>query len=151
MHTISPSLKSIQRSLKYLLMLLISASSMAFAVEGSMGPFTNKWSSDRESRFEHVIEGVPGKMTLTLNAKLLSGSNDTVAVYFADAKGNKKTGWRLFVVTSRAGESASKSFVLPKPKPAVPEKKTSAVKIIVAIENASKRLNAGEYTLTVSR
>jgi len=117
------------------------------------GPFTNAWSSDTESRFEHVIEGLPGKYTLTLNAKTTQGGNDTVAVYFIGSRGTKSGGWRLVVVTSKAGESASKPFTMPKPKPDPkhPERKTNSVKILVAVENASRRVSTGEYILSVSR
>lgn len=122
-----------------------------------MGPFTNGWNSDQASTFTHVIEGEPGKVTLTLEAKTTAGGTETVAVYFVDAKGHKKTGWRLFVIANKQGAGASKSFTLPKPKPITrPDgtqetPKTSAAKLMVVVENASGRTSSGEYTLTGSR
>jgi len=121
--------------------------------DGAPGPFSNAWSSDAESRFEHVIEDLPGKLTLTLKAKTTQGGLETVAVYFMDKHGNKSTAWRMFVVANKAGESRSKSFTLAKPKfdPKHPDRKTNSVRVMVAVENASKRESSGEYTLSVSR
>ncbi len=76
-----------------------------------------------------------------------------MAVYFLDKHGNKSTAWRMHVVANKAGESRRKSFTLAKPKfdPEQPERKTNSVRVMVAVENASKRESSGEYTLSVSR
>ena len=131
------------RSLVFVLSCLLSSIAM-----GQMGPFSNSWNSDRPTQFSHAIEAEPGKVTLTLQAKTTASGGETVAVYFADAQGNRKTGWRLFVIATRNGNSASKSVVIPKSKP---NHKTSKVPLIVVVENAGGRTNSGEYTLTVSR
>lgn len=115
---------------------------------GQMGPFSNTWNSDRPTRFSHVLDGEPGKVTLTLTTKTTASGGETVAVYFADAQGNLKTGWRLFAIATRNGNSASKSVVIPKSKP---NHKTSKVPLIVVVENASGKMHSGDYTLTVSR
>jgi len=135
------------------LLVLLAAPARA----GGMGPFTNTWDSDQPSTFTHVIEGTPGKVTLSLDAKTTTGGTETVAVYFVDSKGHKKTGWRLFVIANKQGSGATKSFTLPKPKPITrPDgtketPKTSAAKVMVVVENASGRTSSGEYTLTGSR
>jgi hypothetical protein len=113
-----------------------------------MEPFSNSWNSDRPTQFSHVIEAEAGKVTLTLKAKTTASGGETVAVYFADAQGNRKTGWRLFVIATRNGNSASKSVVIPKPKA---NHKTSKVPLVVVVENASGKMHSGEYALTVSR
>jgi hypothetical protein len=118
------------------------------AALGQVGPFSNSWNSDRPTQFSHVIEAEPGKVTLTLKAKTTASGAETVAVYFADAQGNRKTGWRLFVIATRNGNSASKSVVIPKSKP---NHKTSKVPLIVVVENDGGRTNSGEYTLSVSQ
>lgn len=130
------------------LMTFLSASSYA-----TNGPFSNTWSSDEQSRFEHVLTDAPGKITLTLKAKMSTPGVETVAVYFLDKNGNKSLAWRLTVIASRTGESASKSFVLPKAKPTKdnPNPTTNSIKLLVAVENASRRLSSGEYTLSASR
>ena len=131
------------RTLVFVLSCLLSSIAM-----GQMGPFSNSWNSDRPTQFSHVIEAEAGKVTLTLKAKTTASGGETVAVYFADAQGNRKTGWRLFVIATRNGNSASKSVVIPKPKA---NHKTSKVPLVVVVENASGKMHSGEYTLTVSR
>jgi hypothetical protein len=128
-------------------------SMFALTSAAASGPFNNTWSSDSESRFEHVIADAPGRITLTLKARTTTPGVETVAVYFMDKNGNKSLAWRLTVIASRAGESNSKSFVMAKPKPTKdnPDPKTNSVKVLVAVENASRRVSSGEYTLSVSR
>jgi hypothetical protein len=113
-----------------------------------VGQFSNRWNSDRPTQFSHVLEAEPGNVTLTLKAKTTASGGETVAVYFADAQGNRRTGWRLFVIATGNGNSASKSVVIPQPKA---NHKTSKVPLVVVVENAGGRTNAGDYTLTVSR
>ena len=113
---------------------------------GQVGPFANSWNSDRPTQFSHVIDAEPGTVTLTLKAKTTASGGETVAVYFADAQGNRKTGWRLFVIATRNGNSASKSVVIPKAK----ANHTSKVPLVVVVENASGKMHSGDYTLTVS-
>jgi len=113
-----------------------------------LGPWSNAWNSDRQSRFTHVIDAAPGKLTLTLKATTTAAGGETVAVYFADAKGNRKTGWRLYVIATRAGNGDSKSFVVPKPRE---NQKTTRVPLVVVVENASGKSHSGDYTLTASR
>lgn len=131
------------RALVFLLSWLLSS-----AVSAQIAQFSNSWNSDRPTQFSHVLDGEPGKVTLTLKAKTTASGGETVAVYFADAQGNRKTGWRLFVIATRNGNSASKSVVIPKPKA---NHKTSKVPLVVVVENASGRMHSGDYTLTVSR
>jgi len=42
-----------------------------------------------------VLDAEPGKVTLMLKAKTTASGGETVAVYFADAQGNRKTGWHV--------------------------------------------------------
>ena len=114
---------------------------------GQTASFSNSWNSDRPTQFSHVLEAEPGKVTLTLKAKTTASGGETVAVYFADPQGNRKTGWRLFVIATRNGNGASKSVVIPKPRA---NHKTSKVPLVVVVENAGGRTNSGEYTLTMS-
>lgn len=131
------------RVLVFLLSGLLSSTALA-----QTGPFSNSWNSDRPTQFSHVLDAEPGKVTLTLKAKTTASGGETIAVYFTDAQGNRKTGWRLFVIATRNGNSASKAVVIPKAKA---NHKTSKVPLVVAVENASGRMNSGDYTLTVAR
>ena len=131
------------RTLVFVLSCLLSSTALS-----QTGPFSNRWNSDRPTQFSHVLEAEPGNVTLTLTAKTTASGGETVAVYFADAQGNRKTGWRLFVIATRSGNSASKSVVIPKPKP---NHKTDKVPLMVVVENASGKMHSGDYTLTVSR
>jgi hypothetical protein len=131
------------RTLVFVLSCILSSTAL-----GQVGPFSNSWNSDRPTQFSHVLDGEPGKVTLTLTAKTTASGGETVAVYFADAQGNRKTGWRLFVIATRNGNSASKSVIIPKPKA---NHKTSKVPLVVVVENASGKMHSGDYTLTVSR
>ncbi len=131
------------RTLVFVLSCILSSTAL-----GQVGPFSNSWNSDRPTQFSHVLDAEPGKVTLTLKAKTTASGGETVAVYFADAQGNRKTGWRLFVIATRNSNGASKSVVIPKPKA---NHKTSKVPLIVVVENASGKMHSGDYTLTVSR
>jgi hypothetical protein len=110
------------------------------------GPFTNRWNGNRPISFAHVISDAPGRITLTLDAKMESPGVETVAVYLGTAA-RHKTDWRLFVVASSKGSSATKSFTLPKPKKGT----LSKASFVVIVENASHHDSAGVYTLTVNR
>ena len=102
-----------------------------------------------DTSFRTCSKPNPGKVTLTLNAKTTASGGETVAVYFADEQGNRKTGWRLFVIATGNGNSASKSVVIPNPKA---NHKTSKVPLVVVVENAkSGKMRSGDYALTVSR
>lgn len=107
--------------------------------------FSESWDSMRPVRFEHVIEGPPGPVTLILDGRTVDG-NQTVAVYLVDRNGVRIPGWRLFVITTREGNSATGTITLPPP----PEGQTIARQpVVIAVENLSGRRSRGEFALRV--
>jgi len=109
--------------------------------------FSESWDSMRPVRFEHVIEGPPGPVTLVLDGRTVDG-NQTVAVYRVDRNGVRIPGWRLFVITTREGNSATGTITLPPP----PEGETVARQpVVIAVENLSGRRSQGEFALRVVR
>lgn len=110
------------------------------------GVHANTWRSDRPVRFDHVIEGPPGPVTLILEAHAVDG-NQTVAVYRADEHGVRQTGWRMFVITTRDGNAARGTLTLPP----IPHGENQARQpVIVMVENYSGHLSQGGYTLRVA-
>src|SRR5690606_4547514 len=77
--------------------------------------FTGQWSGAGFQTFRHVVEGPPGRVNLNLQGCTSSPGGETVAVYMADRNGNKKGGWRLFVIATRHGNGRSGTLVIPKP------------------------------------
>lgn len=105
--------------------------------------FTQSWDSMRPVRFEHVIEGRPGPVTLLLDGRTLDG-NQTVAVYRVDRHGVRVPGWRMFVITTREGNRAAGTLTLPRP----PEGETVARQpVVIVVENHSGRRSQGEFAL----
>jgi hypothetical protein len=95
------------------------------------GPYANSWDSDDFSRFQH---------TLTLTATTNSPGGETVAVYLAGPGGEPSTGWRMFVVATTRGETATEVLEFPD---------GGVQPVVVVIENASGQRLAGSYTLSV--
>lgn len=110
---------------------------------GGPGALVRSWDSLRPVRFDHVIEGHSGPVTLILDGRTLDG-NQTVAVYRADANGVRITGWRLFVITTRDGNSATGTLTLPRPKEG---ESVGRQPLIVMVENHSGRRSRGEFAL----
>lgn len=117
-------------------------------VQGRDQVFADHWSSDRFTTFRHVIEGPPGRVNLKLDACTSASGGETVAVYLTDAQGARRTGWRLFVIGTRNGNSRSGTLTLP---PIARGRKIGRLPIMVVVENASGRPHTGQYRLTVSR
>lgn len=109
------------------------------------GAYTQSWDSMRPVRFEHVIEGPPGPVTLLLDGRTLDG-NQTVSVYRVDRYGVRVPGWRMFVITTREGNRAAGTLTLPRP----PEGETIARQpVVIVVENHSGRRSQGEFALRV--
>lgn len=107
--------------------------------------YTQSWDSMRPVRFEHVIEGPPGPVTLLLDGRTLDG-NQTVSVYRVDRYGVRVPGWRMFVITTREGNRAAGTLTLPRP----PEGETIARQpVVIVVENHSGRRSQGEFALRV--
>jgi hypothetical protein len=106
------------------------------------GPYTNAWDSAEFTTFNHTLAASgAGPHTLTLHAQTNSPGGETVAVYLADATGAPQTGWRMFVIATTQGETATETVEFPQ---------SGALPVAVVIENASGRAFAGTYTLTVT-
>ena len=110
--------------------------------------FENSWDSDSYTTFRHVLQGRPGRVKLTLDACTSASGGETVAVYLMDPSGARKTGWRLFVIGTRKGNSRSGTLVLPAPARG---QAISKLPIMVVVENASGRSHTGSYRLAVTR
>ena len=124
-----------------------AAAPPAPALPGVGDSYTQSWDSMRPVRFDHVIEGPPGPVTLLLDGRTLDG-NQTVAVYRADSNGVRIPGWRLFVITTRDGNRASGTLTLPKPARG---ESVGKQPVIVMVENHSRRRSQGEFALRVVR
>lgn len=106
------------------------------------GPYSNAWDSDEFSRFRHTLQAPSGGAhMLTLTATTDSPGGETVAVYLAGPDGEPLTGWRMFVVASTRGETATEELEFPE---------SGAQPVVVVVENASGRRLAGAYTLSVA-
>jgi hypothetical protein len=112
------------------------------------GVMADSWSSDRFSRFSHVLEGEPGPVTLVLEGRSDMPGGETVAVYRADRAGRRQSGWRLFVIATRDGNVATAPFVIPAPGPG---ETLGRADLLVVVENHSGRRSNGDYRLTVER
>jgi hypothetical protein len=105
------------------------------------GPYANSWDSDDFSRFQHTLQAPSGgPHTLTLTATTNSPGGETVAVYLAGPGGEPSTGWRMFVVATTRGETATEVLEFPD---------GGVQPVVVVIENASGQRLAGSYTLSV--
>ncbi len=111
-------------------------------VEAEAGPYTNAWSSAEFSTFHHTLQAPSGGAhTLTLQAQTDSPGGETVAVYLAGPSGEPQTGWRMFVIATTRGETATESVDFPA---------DGALPVVVVVENASNRTFSGTYTLSVA-
>lgn len=104
-----------------------------------MGPYANEWDSDQFSRFNHTLRAAaPGERTVVLEAST-NGGTDTVAVYPADASGERAGARLLFVIATTGGNRETAQVAIPE----------DGLPVVVVVENASGRRNSGNYTLTV--
>lgn len=106
--------------------------------------FGNRWSASGFTSYKHVLVGPPGRRTLSLYGCSSAGGGETVAVYLTGADGERKTGWRHFVIATRNGNSRAGSVTLPQPAQG---QALSRLPIVVVVENASGRPHVGEYRL----
>lgn len=114
----------------------------AAAPAADPGPYSNAWDSDDFSRFQHTLQAPSGGVhMLTLTATTNSPGGETVAVYLAGPDGEPLTGWRMFVVASTRGETATEELEFPE---------SGVQPVVVVVENASGRRLAGSYTLSVA-
>ena len=103
------------------------------------GPYTNQWDSDQFERFNHTLRATaPGTRTITLEAST-GGGTETVAVYPADASGERSGGRLLFVVATTGGNRETAQLEIPE----------AGLPVVVVVENASGRQSTGTYTVTV--
>jgi hypothetical protein len=118
------------------------ASAPTNSADAEQGPYENAWDSDTFSTFHHAL-GAPsgGVHTLTLRAVTDSPGGETVAIYLPGPTGEPLTGWRMFVVASTRGETATETMEFPD---------NGVQPVVVVIENASGRRFSGRYTLTVT-
>jgi hypothetical protein len=104
-----------------------------------LGPYTNSWDSDQFSRFNHTLRAAtPGRHVLALEART-EGGTETVAVYPADANGERAGGRIVFVVATTGGNRATQEVDVAE----------AGLPVVVVVENASGRRAAGSYTLTL--
>lgn len=109
------------------------------APAADLGPYANSWDSDEFSRFSHVLHAAtPGPHVLALEARTDAGT-ETVAVYPADANGERAGGRILFAVATRNGQRETAQVEVPE----------AGLPVAVVVENASGRQNSGSYTLTL--
>jgi len=106
--------------------------------------FSNRWSASGFTSYKHVLVGPPGRRTLSLYGCSSAGGGETVAVYLTGADGERKTGWRHFVIATRNGNSRAGTVTLPQPAQG---QALSRLPIVVVVENASGRPHVGEYRL----
>ncbi len=106
--------------------------------------FGNRWSASGFTSYKHVLVGPPGRRTLSLYGCSSAGGGETVAVYLTGADGERKTGWRHFVIATRNGNSRAGTVTLPQPARG---QTLSRLPIVVVVENASGRPHVGEYRL----
>jgi hypothetical protein len=103
-----------------------------------------RWSGTGFTTFKRVLVGRPGKHALGLYGCSSAGGGETVAVYLAGADGERKTGWRHFVIATRNGNSRTGTVTLPK---AAAGQTLSHLPIVIVVENASGKPHVGELRL----
>jgi hypothetical protein len=108
---------------------------------------SDRWSASGFTTYKHVLVGRPGKRTLSLYGCSSAGGGETVAVYLAGADGERKTGWRHFVIATRNGNFREGTVTLPKPAQG---ETLSRLPIVVVVENASGKPHVGEYRLKIT-
>ncbi len=109
------------------------------APAAELGPYTNGWDSDEFVRFNHTLRGeTPGRHVLALEARTDAGTQ-TVAVYPADANGERAGGRIVFAIATTGGQRETREIDVPE----------LGVPVVVVVENASGRQSVGSYTLTL--
>ena len=103
-----------------------------------------RWSGTGFTTFKRVLVGRPGKHALGLYGCSSAGGGETVAVYLAGADGERKTGWRHFVIATRNGNNRVGTITLPK---AAAGQTLSRLPIVIVVENASGKPHVGELRL----
>ncbi len=103
-----------------------------------------RWSGTGFTTFKHVLVGRPGKRGLSLYGCSSASGGETVAVYLAGPDGERKTGWRHFVIATRNGNSRAGTITLPK---AAPGQTLSRLPVVIVVENASGKPHVGELRL----
>jgi hypothetical protein len=103
-----------------------------------------RWSGTGFTTFKRVLVGRPGKHGLGLYGCSSASGGETVAVYLAGADGERKTGWRHFVIATRNGNSRTGTVTLPK---AAAGQTLSRLPVVIVVENASGKPNVGELRL----
>ena len=111
---------------------------------GEEGIIGERWSGTGFTTFKHTLVGRPGKHGLSLYGCSSAGGGETVAVYLAGADGERKTGWRHFVIATRNGNSRVGTITLPK---AAPGQTLSRLPVVIVVENASGKPHVGELRL----
>ncbi|HYD88700.1 MAG TPA: hypothetical protein VEA80_14595 [Vitreimonas sp.] len=110
------------------------------APAADLGPYAGEWDSDQFSRFNHTLRAAaPGRRTVTLEART-GGGTETVAVYPADANGERAGGRLLFVVATTGGNRETAELDIPE----------AGLPVVVVVENASGRQASGSYSLSVT-
>jgi hypothetical protein len=111
------------------------------APAADLGPYTNQWDASQMSHFNHILRAAtPGQHTVTLRATMTVGGTETVAVYPADANGERDGPRLMFVVATPSGTERVAQLDIPE----------AGLPVRVSIENLSGRQSAGAYTLTVA-
>ena len=106
----------------------------------------NRWSSTGFTTYKHVLVGPPGRRTLSLYGCSSAGGGETVAVYLMGPDGQRKTGWKHFVIATRNGNSRAGTVTLPPPAQG---QALGRLPVVVVVENASGKPHVGEYRLTL--
>lgn len=102
------------------------------------GPYANNWDSDDFSRFSHTLHAhEPGVYNLVLSARTNSPGGETVAVYPLGPDGAPATARILFVVAATTQQTGVAAVDIP----------AGGLPVVVAVENASGRRLAGEYSM----
>ena len=111
---------------------------------GEEGVIGERWNGTGFTTFKRVLVGRPGKHNLALYGCSSAGGGETVAVYLAGPDGERKTGWRHFVIATRNGNNRVGTITLPK---AAPGQTLSRLPIVIVVENASGKPHVGELRL----
>ena len=106
-----------------------------------LGPYTNQWDSSEMTHFNHTLRAAtPGQHAVTLSSATTIGGTETVAVYPADASGERDGPRLMFVVATTGGTERVAQLDIPE----------AGLPVRVSVENLSGRQSAGSYTLTVA-
>ena len=109
------------------------------APAADLSPYANEWDSTEFVRFNHTLRAAaPGAHAVKIAART-DGGTETVAVYPADASGQRSGGRLMFVVATAGGNEQSAELEIPE----------AGLPVVVVVENASGRPSKGDYALTV--